>query len=423
MKPNLVKVNKVIQHVGIVLLALMILLSSVAATHPTAVNSKSVTETAISQYIAAQSNPQLSDEEKIKTAIDTYFTTRYEGQELLAAQDFSPVLEDNSLAWVQKEKDKREIELYLASLFDLKYVTYNYTLDYDSIEIKNNKATVLLRESHTVVFEALAPEPSELFNLPHVFTLHNRKGQWVIYKDEYQDELSEEMSQLNKEQIKKIVDQNYIEDQNQKSQGPDTSEVLTIPSTIDRTTYTYSRSLSTGYADNHVASTCYPNSGCNYNTAYYKTEPDTDCANFVSQSIYAGEGKTPPDTSGMTTAANRSYTYDWYYVFNHPANTQNGSGSRPWVDVQRQMDFIRNNLQNESIGPYGYLATFSSAAAGDPVYISQYTTHDHEGIIITKGSSLSTTTIDAHTNDRKHYPLSNWATYTPEYVHIQGWQK
>lgn len=171
MKPNLVKVNKVIQHVGIVLLALMILLSSVAATHPTAVNSKSVTETAISQYIAAQSNPQLSDEEKIKTAIDTYFTTRYEGQELLAAQDFSPVLEDNSLAWVQKEKDKREIEFYLASLFDLKYVTYNYTLDYDSIEIKNNKATVLLRESHTVVFEALAPEPSELFNLPHVFTL------------------------------------------------------------------------------------------------------------------------------------------------------------------------------------------------------------------------------------------------------------
>jgi len=417
MKHNL-KSNKVLQYLGTVLFALMILLSSVAATHPTAVNSKSVTETAISQYVAAQSNPQLSDEEKIKTAIDAYFTTRYEGQELLAAQDFSPVLEDNSLAWIQKEKDKREIELYLASLFDLKYVTYNYTLDYDSIEIKNNKATILLRESHTVVFEALAPEPSELFNLPHVFTLHNRKGQWVIYKDEYQDELSEEMSQLNKEQIKKIVDQNYIEDQNQKSQGPDTSEVLTIPSSIDRTTYAYSRSLATAYADAHVTS---------YNTAYYKTEyygtTCVDCANFVSQAIYAGEGKTPPDTSGMTTAANRSYTYDWYYVFNNPPNTQNGSGSQPWVNVQRQMDFIRNNAQNESVGPYGYYAAFSSATAGDPVYISQSGTHDHEGIIISKGSSLSTTTIDAHCTNRYHYALSYWATYTPEYVHIQGWQK
>lgn len=202
---------------------------------------------------------------------------------------------------------------------------------------------------------------------------------------------------------------------------------MTTPSTIDRTTYAYSRSLATAYANAHVTSTCDPNYGCNYNTAYYKTELYSgicvDCANFVSQAIYAGEGKTPPDTSGMTTAANRSYTYDWYYIFNNPPNTQNGSGSQPWVNVQRQMDFIRNNAQNESIGPYGYLAAFSSAAAGDPVYISQSSTHDHEGIIITKGSSLSTTTIDAHCADRKGYPLSNWATYTPEYIHIQGWQK
>ncbi len=307
-----------------------------------------------------------------------------------------------------KEKDKREIELYLASLFDLKYVSYNYTLDYDSIEIKNNKATIQLRESHTVVFEALAPETSELFNLQHIFTLHNKKGQWVIYKDEYQDELSEEMTQLSKEEIKKIVDQNYVDDLNQRLQMPSATTSQLTATTPDPLPYSATQAIN--YADAHVTSTCYPNYGCNYNTAYYVTLSQ-DCANFVSQALYAGEGKTPPDTSGM--GINGGYETDWYYVWNN-------SGSHAWIAVQNQMDFIRYNTSK--IGPYGVLTAFANAKAGDPVYISQNSTHDHEGIIIAKGSDLSHTTIDAHTNDRKHYPLSNWATYTPEYVHIQGWR-
>jgi hypothetical protein len=409
--------SKVIQYLGTILLASILLLSSVAATPPTAVYSKSVSEAAISRHIVAQSNPQLSDDEKIKAAIDAYFTTRYEGQKLLATQDFSSLLEDNTLAWVQKEKDKREIELYLASLFDLKYVSYNYTLDYDSIKIKNNKATVQLRESHTVVFEALAPNDSELFNLQHVFTLHNKKGQWVIYKDEYQDELSEEMTQLSKAEIEKIVDQNYIEDLNRLSQESDiTSPAVITPSL---TTHAYSAAQANAYADAHVTSTCYPNYGCNYNTAYYKTEPNNDCANFVSQALYAGEGKSPPDTSGMA-GSGRGYYTDWYYVFNNPPGTQNGSGSSPWIQVRPQYDFIR--LNSSHVGPYGIVTGFASVTAGDPVYISQSSSFDHEGIIISKGSTLSGTTIDAHTNDRRHYPLSNWATYSPVYIHIQGWQ-
>jgi hypothetical protein len=360
---------------------------------------------------------------KQQSTIDAYFTTRYEGQKLLAAQDFSPLLEDSTLAWVNKEKDKREIELYNASLFDLKYLSYNYTLDYDSIEIKNNKATIQLRESHAVVFESIAPDVSELFNLKHIFTLHNKKGQWVIYKDEYQDELSEEMTQLNKEEIKKMVDQNYIDDVNQRSQKPNAANVLTSPLTIIPmlATHAYSAAKATAYADAHVTSTCFPNFGCNYNTTYYKTEVDgsgngVDCANFISQALYAGEGKSPPDTSGMTTSPSRSSTSDWYY--DYPTKT----GSAPWVGVRAQYDFIRLNLGGSKIGPYGFIVAFAGATAGDPVYISQSASFDHEGIIITKTSSLSTTTIDAHTNDRRHYPLSQWATYTPIYIHIQGWQ-
>lgn len=159
----------------------------------------------------------MSDEEKIKATIDAYFTTRYEGQKLLAAQDFSPLLEDSTSAWVQKEKDKREIELYNAEAFDLKYLSYHYTLAYDSIDVKNNKATVQLRESHEVVFETIAPEISKMGDLQHIFTLHNKKDGWVIYKDEYQDELSQQLDYMSKEDIKKQVDENYQEDLKRKA--------------------------------------------------------------------------------------------------------------------------------------------------------------------------------------------------------------
>jgi hypothetical protein len=69
MKHNL-KVNKAIRYLGIAFLISVIVFSSVAATIPTVVNSKPISEVAISKYIAAQQNPVLSDEEKIKAAID-----------------------------------------------------------------------------------------------------------------------------------------------------------------------------------------------------------------------------------------------------------------------------------------------------------------------------------------------------------------
>lgn len=120
---------------------------------------------ALQNYQQAQADPNLSDEEKIKAAIDAYFTIRHEGQAVLARkdfpaylkdinhagwvttsaqQDFSMLVEDASAEWVTKEKDKREIELYLAALFDLGYQSYKFELDYDAIEINGDEAIVQL---------------------------------------------------------------------------------------------------------------------------------------------------------------------------------------------------------------------------------------------------------------------------------------
>ena len=77
------------------------------------------------------------------------------------------------------------------------------------MNIKDNTATVQLREGHKVVFEVLAPKVSELANLQHIFTLHNNKGVWVINKDAYQDEYSQLVASKAKVGVKKQIDENY----------------------------------------------------------------------------------------------------------------------------------------------------------------------------------------------------------------------
>lgn len=427
MKHNL-KIKKAIQNLGMVLLASIILLSSVAATTPIEVNSKSVTEVAISKYIAAQANPQLSNEEKIKTAIDAYFTTRYEGQRLLAAQDFSPLLADDTLAWVQKEKDKREIELYTATLFGLKYISYNYTLNYDSIEIKNNNAIVKLKENHEVIFEAIAPEVSKLANLQHVFTLHNKKDGWVIYKDEYQDELSQQFDKLSKNDIKEQVDKNYQSDLDRKAiSRPLGNKVLASLSyrPLGLTAITYNRTAAYQYADYYWNNNTF--------TPYYRVDPSgNDCANYVAQAINAGLTNASPTTIPVATAMGPFGTYPpgdanwsqrWYYIFNTSGPSLAYSASFAWINVQGQYNFITTN--NWTKGPYGSVTTLCGLRTGDIVQLQGVRlagAWDHEGIIVglLGACQLSNYWVDAHTTPRYHYLLSNWASYPMRFIHITG---
>jgi len=201
------KNGKVIWSVCIFVLLLAFVFTSVGAISP-GQGEKPPTELALAKYQAAQGNADLSDEEKINAAIEAYFTLRYEGQKLLAAQDFSSVVDDKTLDWVKQEQDKREIEIYIASLYNTPYKSYSYTLDYDAVDIGKEKASVQLRESNEII---TLPDlvTSKMGNLQHTFTLHNKKGAWVIYKDEYEDELSLGLKRQTKADLLKQVDENY----------------------------------------------------------------------------------------------------------------------------------------------------------------------------------------------------------------------
>ena len=168
-----------------------------------------VSRLAISNYLIAQHNPYLSDEEKIKYLIEAYFTTHYEGQKLVEVQDFSALIEDNTLAWVQKEKDVRYIELYITFLFDTPYQSYKFTPDYQTIEINGNEATVRLLLSDQVIYKPYAPNVSGMSGELHTFILHKKDGVWVIYTETYENEQTHALETRSKEQVLRQVYENY----------------------------------------------------------------------------------------------------------------------------------------------------------------------------------------------------------------------
>lgn len=135
----------------------------------------------------------------------------------------------------------------------------------------------------------------------------------------------------------------------------------------------------------------------------------------MSQAIYAGEGKTPPDTSGM--GINGNYTYDWYYVWNN-------SGSLPWIRVPDQASFIAGNASR--IGPYGSgTPAFCDANIGDVVQLQNATGWFHEGIVVGKSNPCGgaySIYVAAHTTNRWNYNLYNWTMYGIRFIRILGWR-
>jgi len=218
------------------------------------------------------------------------------------------------------------------------------------------------------------------------------------------------MDHHTKEDLLNQVDKNYQVNLSQRnfSIGPKVlASVLLRPFSL--TNYSYNRTSAKNYADLYWNGT----------GPYYLREPG-DCTNFVSQALYAGEGKNPTNTSGMTTDPNRSYYTDWYYVWNN-------SGSLPWTQVDTQYNFITGNTNK--IGPYGSGTTgYCNVQVGDVVQLydsSQNPPWFHEAIISVVSNpcaGLQFYYADAHTTDRFQYPVINWSIYQLRYIKVSGWR-
>ena len=357
-------------------------------------------------YLAVQSNPNLTDEQKVVNTIDTYFKLRYEGQRLLQLQDFSWLVFDSPEArnWASKEQDKREVELFVASTYKLNYVKYDYSLDYESVEVKGGKASVRLQKSHSVIFEVIAPEISKLSGLEHVITLRKTNAGWVIVSDEYQDDLMRAMKYETKEELIDHVRSNRKAELDLARRFKESDVREGNPESIESGAWhSYDRGAARTYADQWWNGR---------NPAYRDFENDGgDCTNYASQVIYAGAPKMDEDnTDGLV----------WYNL-----GGWNVSGS--WIRVNDLYDYLTHN---SGTGPYGYDSSMCNMFWGDVIqlYDGTYSYWRHSVVVVSSHYPQrcwdpSYIWVDAHSEDKYHYPLSSysWAA-SRRYIQIGGWR-
>lgn len=353
--------------------------------------------------LLVQADPNLSDEEKVKNAIDTYFRLRYEEQKLLETQDFSFLLTDQSQQWVQKEKDRREIELYRSMLYRLNYLEYKYLLAYNSIQVENNSATVNLTESNSVVHAAIAPQVSAMGGLEHVIKLSRTKMGWTIASDEYQDEFTEVLASVPKNTFIERIRLEH-EAELRKAAGSKTFSPLKDPLSITSLTlHSYDRTGALNYANKYGYWQGSPGWVANRNPNYYDFEnAGGDCTNYASQVIHDGGG------------AVMNYN-QWYYTdVNHR--------SASWTGVGYLYAFLVNNT---GTGPHGFSTDQCTMDPGDIIQL--YNGSWYHSLVVVWSShptscyNADAITVNTHINDWYHKPLSYWSGITKRYIGISGW--
>jgi len=142
-------------------------------------------------YADAQADPQLDEKDKIASAVDTYVRLHYESLVRGKGLDLGMVID--------RSKPSGE-ELYNYELGLLQYcllcwretgvgvVSYDYTLQWDSLEMEHDSARAKVVVIGHQVFRQ---EPTAYpFEQAHDFTLVKETSGWMIIGDDYQGEAS-----------------------------------------------------------------------------------------------------------------------------------------------------------------------------------------------------------------------------------------
>lgn len=122
-----------------------------------------------------------------------------------------------------------------------------------------------------------------------------------------------------------------------------------------------------------------------------------DCANFVSQCIYAGSG-----------IMNFTPVMGWYYRLSYDRTAS-------WTGVEYLHNFLVNN---ESVGPFGHIVSQHQVLPGDIVQFGNLTGGFYHTPIIT--AIYPTILVAAHTDDALDRPLVSYNFARVRFIHIDG---
>lgn len=346
----------------------------------------------------------------VMDVIQAYFEARYRALSTLRLEGFDSLLSESPEAkefW-EEEAKKLFVEIKHAELNQLRYVEYDFSLDYLSVRIDPValSATVVLEENSAVVYELSAklnpenPIVSHHYDIQHTLQLAKENGQWRTLSDTYTDYLwriFRETGVTAEELLSTMRPVLLPSGVKQQAQFP----CNLVP---DESTHDYNREDAVNYALKYAES---PNS-LNY---YYFSEDEQlggDCTNFVSQAIYEG-GKasmsippTPEQGIGGT---------QWYYF---DVNNR----ARAWTYVDGLHDFITHPYA-WSEGPEGCEASIDQIAMGDVI---QYETNgddtwDHAVIIVEIQNGIPY--VASHSPNFSREPYTYFTYSDIRFIHLE----
>lgn len=359
-------------------------------------------------------------EQDIKDTIQIYFTLRYAELKTLHAADFSRVLDESdpiTANWRQMEKNRFEIKRRIAATFEENILDVKFFLDYPTLNIAGQTATVSVLESNEIIYSSDPSDPAKMADLPHEITLKIKGGRWVIQKDRYEDEFTYVLTHTSLDEAFKNIQINYELLTKKEETAPFSNEPM--PS-ADLGAYPYHDSAAAMYANTYWGTKGWlpspvmtaPGKQATWLNRYKSYS--VDCANFVSQAIFQGTSATASDPNYFYPAVN--YNTGWYYKF-----APGVDGSYAWVNVGGLYNFLLSN-QNGARGPAGFRIGICDTRAGQPIMMKVNNAWAHV-VIVGAVKSCADIRVNSHTTNYYHTPLSTYSAYVLFPVYVRWYYK
>lgn len=369
-----------------------------------------------------------SEEGEIRSIINAYFEIRYRAFNTLQLEGFGDLISDRpeAVAFLDAELDKLAVEIKHAELNRLRYVDYEFFLDFKDISTDDTTQTATVSVRHDVIYQLsveldpVNPIVSHAYNLDHTILLRQEQGQWKITSDNYTDYLWRMLRQTGISTDELLRDMKASPLPVLRNSSLQAEFSCNLPA--DVSTHPYDRQGAVDYALAHIRRADYNPNYPDYNGD--PNQPWGDCTNFISQAFYEGGGVSMAvcgePNSNPYCAEGPGGNLGWLYIH------ENFRASA-WSDVGKLHEFILDPIATQSAGwpegPEGCEVSIDQLAPGDVIQYKWDTDEiwDHAVIVVDTIGGIPY--VASHSDDAGPVPYTGSEYFSNfeaiRYIHIE----
>ncbi|MHB1131980.1 MAG: amidase domain-containing protein [Chloroflexota bacterium] len=324
-------------------------------------------------YEAAQRDTLLSEQDRVRSAVDTYFHLKYASMVKGISLDLGIVVDASTeRGQLLHDYELGRLQYSLHFWRDHKHVTraYDYRPIYESFNIVGDTATLRVRPLVEMTLEdGGTPHVEVNYGEPHVLGLSLSTTGWRVIADDYLDEMKSvypigtDWASLQATYAERMAAarQQWMELSARHGSRSGARDGGVTP--LAAHSY-YDGNAAAWYANTYTndSGDC---STANYNSLFYQYATNyptcNDCTNFASQAIWYGFGGTNDESNVQShnwpMIQNIGGATNWYGDYYYTNST--------WSALSNLHNLIRDNYYYNQPGPQGYDGGLSELANGD----------------------------------------------------------